>query len=377
MTRGNDHGRRALTATRQQRKKTLTLTQLSGIIGDIYDAALDPGLWPPFLDHTCDVLRADMAMMMWSAHEHPYDRWYIASNIDPVTLADFRHRSDLDAEFACLTTFERQKPCYSLIRLYRGSRLSAFDEVDEQFMHIVVPHIRRAIVLNCCMAEATEQSGALLAALEKSFYGVVVLDEWHQAVRLNKIAETIFQESDGLQMHCRKLLVATQSEQRELDRLIFCATSDPCAETGNFTGVLAASRPSGRLPYQIAVLPLRSRYRYFLSTGRAAAICFIHDPVTGHLPDEHFLEAFYRLTPGQSRLASRLVATGALGPAAASLGISINTAKTQLKGVFAKTGVVNQNELIRLLMRGITEPVAGNDAGSRPIEPCDSTVAAT
>lgn len=68
-------------------------------------------------------------------------------------------------------------------------------------------------------------------------------------------------------------------------------------------------------------------------------------------PDETLLRRAFGLTPAEARLAVALTAGSGLGPAAATLGVGRETARTQLRSVFAKTGTRRQAELSALLSR--------------------------
>jgi DNA-binding CsgD family transcriptional regulator len=61
------------------------------------------------------------------------------------------------------------------------------------------------------------------------------------------------------------------------------------------------------------------------------------------------LQEGFGLTPAEARLACALLAGGTLKDAATRIGISPNTAKTQLQVVFQKTRTGRQQELVSLL----------------------------
>ena len=62
------------------------------------------------------------------------------------------------------------------------------------------------------------------------------------------------------------------------------------------------------------------------------------------------LEHLFALSPAEARLASRLADGAGLDEAAAILGISRNTARSQLQAIYGKTGVNRQGDLVRLLL---------------------------
>jgi DNA-binding CsgD family transcriptional regulator len=65
----------------------------------------------------------------------------------------------------------------------------------------------------------------------------------------------------------------------------------------------------------------------------------------------HRLAADFGLTPAEIRLTHALLESDSLAQAAEPLGISINTAKTQLASIFRRTGVRSQKELAQLAAR--------------------------
>ena len=65
------------------------------------------------------------------------------------------------------------------------------------------------------------------------------------------------------------------------------------------------------------------------------------------------LRCRFGLTPAEARLALQLVAGEALRSAAVKLGISYETARTELKNIFNKTGTCRQAELVVVLVAAL------------------------
>jgi|SRR5262245_39284384 len=65
------------------------------------------------------------------------------------------------------------------------------------------------------------------------------------------------------------------------------------------------------------------------------------------------LRCRFGLTPAEARLALQLVAGEALRPAAVKLGISYETARTELKNIFNKTGTCRQAELVIVIVTAL------------------------
>lgn len=81
--------------------------------------------------------------------------------------------------------------------------------------------------------------------------------------------------------------------------------------------------------------------------GRPCALIRIDEP--NRAPAPRSLEQAFDLTSAEARLVSTLCAGGSLANAAEKLGITLNTAKTQLASAFSKTNTSRQSELISLV----------------------------
>jgi DNA-binding CsgD family transcriptional regulator len=68
------------------------------------------------------------------------------------------------------------------------------------------------------------------------------------------------------------------------------------------------------------------------------------------LPDEMVLGTRFRLTPAEARIALGIARGKPLADIADAHGITVQTARTQLKSVFSKTHTNRQAELAVLLM---------------------------
>lgn len=68
------------------------------------------------------------------------------------------------------------------------------------------------------------------------------------------------------------------------------------------------------------------------------------------LPDEIVLSSRFRLTPAEARIAIGIARGKPLADIAGTHGITVQTARTQLKSVFSKTRTNRQAELAVLLM---------------------------
>ncbi|HEY1243301.1 MAG TPA: hypothetical protein VGF29_00585 [Hyphomicrobiaceae bacterium] len=97
------------------------------------------------------------------------------------------------------------------------------------------------------------------------------------------------------------------------------------------------------------VLPTLGPFEHYFAGP--SVLLLVERPKRCALPSEVALQQAFGLTPAEARLALALAGGATVGSAAASLRISTETARTQLKGIFAKMEVHRQAELVAGIYR--------------------------
>ena len=383
-----------------------TEKSLTKLIGGVYDAASDSTLWGPFLGELAKSCRADSAALVMHHLGHELHEVSDSWNLDPdgerlyqehygsIDVWTTRAQSKLIG-FACtseclcplgelLTTefyndflsrhdivhgvfgiVERSSKRWASVSLYRSSHSREFRVSDLRTVNLLIPHIQRAFKLHFQFSELKARSEGIETALNMLSTGVIFLGAQGEVVLLNKRAEQILNRRDGLLLAQGKLGATLHAESRRLQAMI-CAA----AQTGNGAGLSAGgtiliSRDKGR-PISATVAPLHELCSVL--SQRPAVVLFISDPDERvDLPYDS-LQRCYGLTPAEARLAMVLLDGHSLKKTADSCGVTHNTAKSQLKSVFAKTQVRRQGELIRVLLNtgGVVRAqlgAANNSAG--------------
>ena len=140
--------------------------------------------------------------------------------------------------------------------------------------------------------------------------------------------------------------------------------ADPCADATmgkvladlGKTGARGASLPVLSQPHErcvLHILPIKGEARDLMLGATAALV--LATPKEGLAPELGLIRSLLDLTPAEAKLAQALAGTGELAAAAMRLKISPTTARTQLKSVFAKTGLKRQSQLL-LLLRDMAHP---------------------
>jgi len=76
---------------------------------------------------------------------------------------------------------------------------------------------------------------------------------------------------------------------------------------------------------------------------------------------EEILQGLYDLTPAEAEILRLLAEGRSLEEVAQQRGITMNTVRSQLKQVFAKTDTRRQGELVRLVLTGVAS--LGDEGG--------------
>ena len=92
--------------------------------------------------------------------------------------------------------------------------------------------------------------------------------------------------------------------------------------------------------------------------GDAVVVLYVADLDQGVLRRREALRDLYRLTEAETHLVELLCQGSTLDEAAGTRGVTMNTARSQLKQVFAKTHTSRQSELVRLVISGVAS-IAG------------------
>ena len=85
----------------------------------------------------------------------------------------------------------------------------------------------------------------------------------------------------------------------------------------------------------------------------AVAVLYVSDLEAHTLPRSEALRSLYALTSAEIELVELLCDGCSLEEAAEHRGVTMNTARSQLKQIFFKTNTSRQSELVRLVLAGI------------------------
>jgi DNA-binding CsgD family transcriptional regulator/PAS domain-containing protein len=271
-------------------------------IAELYQAAIRPDGWQRFLVSLAEALRLDRMVVVGMGCEG----------------RELRH-------FVVEGAAERS----ALARL--GPNLHAAKRLRDQL----------------CQAALERRAGRQL--LDRLAVGTLVVDARGRVIQSNRVARDILEMGDGLtQRDGLEAANATDTAAlRSAINAVASAGADPVARER-----LSLIRPSGARPWMVEITRVERDTTDGAAALSAAAAVVVSDGEQASEPSTDALRTYYGLTPAESELAMLLADGLSLEQAGERRGVSRNTARGQLKRIFAKTQTNRQAELVRLILCG-------------------------
>ena len=222
----------------------------------------------------------------------------------------------------------------------------------------LLPHLARAARIQRRFAFLQSLSNSSLAVLDTVPAAVVLLNGSGRALHGNASAEAELRRADPLRLGpSGEICVRGAPGAQASVRTAIAAALDPARSVAQRLSTVAqVRRRNGEmLSVQTLPLPQDGRARHITTTGRDFAACalVIHGVATG-IPTIglQLLQHTYGLTPAEVKVAVAIAEGETIKRYAERRRISRNTAASQLKSAFDKTGLRRQSELVRWLLQG-------------------------
>lgn len=188
------------------------------------------------------------------------------------------------------------------------------------------------------------RADAALDAFSATGTPAIMLDRNGNVLLANSSAEGLL--GRGLQIVHRRLVSYDRTATDALDRSLKQLLCSP--ETAATVPPVLLPRYDGR---PLVAYPLRLPAVSYNALAPCQAIVILNDPDTRPRPLDSVLQYCFRLTLSEAKLAREICSGHGLETVADKLGVSYETARNQLKSIFAKTETHRQSELVALLTR--------------------------
>jgi DNA-binding CsgD family transcriptional regulator/PAS domain-containing protein len=366
-------------------------TKIMRLIELIYDAAMQPEIWPGFARELCSEipstdsnitsvdlftgrLNVSFTMITPETAQRYFERFH---QINPYFQRDlpymqtgriFRsHETCPPDEFERTEFYQgffRQLNLFHLLSvsvlkegdiigtmaLARSKEMGIYTDKEKHLLGVLVPHLQRAFRISQLLDGLRLEREMMSQVLDKLPQGALIVNRAGHLIFANRSAEKLLARNDGLTLdNQHNLAAASPNDQQQLHQLIGTAGQANALLPAQSGGVFQLQRPSGLRPFSLLIAPLNHDLSHD-NYHQPSVLIFITDPEQRMESMEAVLQRLYSLTPAEARLAAILVQGKSIAMAAVELHVTQNTARTHLKHIFEKTGVKRQSELVQLLL---------------------------
>lgn len=365
------------------------------VLDRAYQAAVDPSLWPKALSGICDAFGGHQTVVMRSDTRRVAPSTQMNTLSDPLALPAYMNGGDAinpiqaaineglaagflppvstDQTYIRRADFERSDYYNGFFRRFdmhsvimvsmpesritlnvlRAPGQPLFDAREIELGLALRPVLSRAFELGERMRAVRAVNEGLAAFAERSPGAVILAGGDGRIVHVNRAAEVLLAQSDGLRVR-NGVLQAEVAQDRRLAALVGAAAA--ASGAGPHGGAMTLPRPSGRRALSVLVAPAHSESG---GEGPRLALISVLDPEQAPpLPLDRLRELF-GLTPGEARVVAELVAGHGPRAIGARLGVSHHTVRAQLARAMAKTETSRQSDLVALVVRALVGGVIG------------------
>jgi DNA-binding CsgD family transcriptional regulator len=372
--------------------------RVSHLIGDIYDAVLDPALWQDVLKQTCAYVEGCAATVLSQDSAYRSGQFFCSWGDDPAytqsyfdkyvkinpllapTVASARvgevtsvlelvpHEEYFASRFykewakpqgyldSIHGTLDKSATSYAAIAVARHERHGFVDDATRRRLKLLMPHFCRAVAIG----KVVDLNSGAAAALADTFDGIaaamVMVDGDSRIVHTNTAGRAMLAQALVIRTAGSRLEAVDGEANRALHDVFSNAMAGDATMGANGVALPLTARDGAR--YVVHVLPLTGGTRKKAGVAYSAVAAVFVRKAELELP--HPLEAIavaFNLTPSEMRVLMAIIQVGGVPEVAPVLGISETTVKTHLQHIFAKTNTARQADLVKLVA-GYMSPMA-------------------
>jgi DNA-binding CsgD family transcriptional regulator/PAS domain-containing protein len=372
--------------------------QVSDLVGAVYDTVLDQALWEGVIERVAHFVRGTGAALFsknvanqdGSAHyvtgidphytQLYFDKYvtldpasgghFLAEIDQPVAVADLMSQAEfLETRFYrewvqpqglvdfVSAVLDKSATSAAMFGVFRSERDGIVDDEARRRMRLIVPHIRRAVLIGRMFDLKAAAAATFADTLDGLTVGMCLVDAGGRIVHANAAGYAIIGSGDVLRSVGGRLVAHDPQVDKTL-REIFAAADQGDAALGTM-GIAVPLIGKDDERYVAHVLPLTSGARRRAGrTYTAAAALFVRKAALVVPSAFEVIGKTFKLTPTELRVLLAIVEVGAVPEVAAALGVAATTVKTHLGRLFAKTGATRQADLVKLVA-GYASPLTG------------------
>lgn len=363
--------------------------ELSDVIGDIHAAAVDRPLWTGAIGRAARFIRGTGTVLYSKDAANQVGRVRYMTGIEPSYTQLYFDK------YAMLGPTTRGQPILGMMsrpelletRLYREwMRPQGFVDVVDAVvdkttagvavftvfrserdgvvnddvrhrMRMIVPHIRRAVLIGRMFDLKAVEIAAYADTLDGLNFGMCLVDAKGRIIHINAAGHAIITVSDALHSVGGRLVARDARVEKTLREILVTAGQQDAVPGMMEIALPLIGKDNER--YVVHVLPLTSGAHHRAGGTSAAAAALFIRRATLEMPSTlEVIGKTFKLTPTELRVLSAIVEVGGVPEVAATLGVAATTIKTHLGRLFEKTGAKRQADLVKLAA-GYATPLNG------------------
>ena len=362
---------------------------LSNLIAQIYDAALDPGLWPQVMKNICafvpgcgaslyaeDTANKKAALFFDHGQDPKYLQLYFEkygklNPISPLALSkpvgaviaqedlisqqQFRqtvfYKEWVEPQGlidSAVILLEKSTSGIGVLAVRRSDHEGLIDSEARRRLSLLAPHVRRAVLIGRIIDFHKLDVAALTETLSSLAAGIFLLDHNRQVLSCNAFGQSLLDSADIVRSSSGLFSAVNSEVNLGLQEMLMCAGR---GDNLGGRGVALPIISSEEEPWLVHVLPLTSglRFQRHGMVKPAVTAVFVRKADLKLLAPVAILAKLYKLTNAETRTLHTIADLGGVPSTAEALGISEATVRTHLKNIFEKTGTNSQVELVKLV----------------------------
>lgn len=251
----------------------------------------------------------------------------------------------------CLATWLHKAPEKMVVLTFQATcKRGAFEDAEVRRMEILIPHVRRAFGMRDRLEAHDVRANTLSAALDALQFAFLVLDARGRILDANSLAEELLRGEPAIRRDADHSLWLREPAGSQLAALLCTGTfGKPHSD-----GVFNVPRGNGLQNLSVLVAPMPDASVTWTCTDPRWLV-FVFDPDRRVQPAVATIAHDLGISEREAEIAALLAMGHDLSVIAQRLNISIHTARSHLRHIFAKTGTRSQVDLVR---RILTSPMA-------------------
>jgi len=239
-------------------------------------------------------------------------------------------------------------PWMDCLIIYTGTDTMTRRVSSDATLSLMAPIISGALTLGRYTQALRSKYNAVLGVLDGLGLGVFLIHPSGNVIEHNSEAQRILDLKDGLYLSSDKVLKASSYDKNaELNEIIKCALGCFNGDHQKKSRYVSITRPSKAYDYLISAKPLYDALAE-LEENLMCAFVIVIDPSRKKSLSAEGLTLLGGLSQAESQIVNLMIKGLRPADVAQRRDVSINTIKTQLKGISRKLNCSSQSDLIRV-----------------------------